>query len=475
MPVDEEEAMFRRMDEKKDGFKNAMFQLDKIWAETYKNLDQLIARDRPDFIFTDAMDIAGNDMAAKWKIPVASNHAQLPKHVAPAKHTPGIPGLQQKYISSEHATLRERIYEELWSLKFMWSLKDLIIANGKMRKSHGVAPNKPQKHADHLMLVNSCFGIELPKDLPPLVVPCGPILSDEYSPMGELEPFFNEHKKVMFVAFGSRCNLPHWRAKRLIKGMHNAMRSGYIDGVVWGLRVDKVSLGNSNGDGKDEEDHGTSPFSYNSILQNQNPHWKIIPWTPQRAILDHPSTALFISHCGGSSTMEAIYHGVPVISMGIFGDQKANSKRLKLAGVGLELNKDAFTANELCEKIGTITQDLDGSFGRNVLRMQRIAKLESKRKHLAADMIEEVLFDHELRFEHIPDNEKGVSKNFHGYGRSLRPMFLETAPARMSFVKANNLDMWLVFILAFVVVVYCLIFTTRAIGWASGALYRAVV
>lgn len=61
--------------------------------------------------------------------------------------------------------------------------------------------------------------------------------------------------------------------------------------------------------------------------------------------------------------------------------------------------------------------------------MKRIARVASRRKEVAAGIVEEVIFDHELR---------SVG------GRALRPMHLQTADMRMPVWKARNWDLWLV-------------------------------
>lgn len=49
-------------------------------------------------------------------------------------------------------------------------------------------------------------------------------------------------------------------------------------------------------------------------------------WAPQLLILNHPSTGIFVSHCGWNSTVEAIVRGVPILAWPIRGDQYYNAK-----------------------------------------------------------------------------------------------------------------------------------------------------
>ncbi len=72
--------------------------------------------------------------------------------------------------------------------------------------------------------------------------------------------------------------------------------------------------------------------------------------------------------------MEAAHHGVPVVAMPVYGDQLANGKRLEAAGVGINMDRKNFTAEELSTNIQTLVHDKQGSFARNVLRLQRAAR-----------------------------------------------------------------------------------------------------
>jgi hypothetical protein len=46
----------------------------------------------------------------------------------------------------------------------------------------------------------------------------------------------------------------------------------------------------------------------------------------------------------------------------------------------------------------TIIEDKSGDYARNCLRLKRIAGIAARRKYMGADLIEEVMYDNELRF-----------------------------------------------------------------------------
>ncbi|XP_068654669.1 gallate 1-beta-glucosyltransferase 84A24-like [Aristolochia californica] len=66
----------------------------------------------------------------------------------------------------------------------------------------------------------------------------------------------------------------------------------------------------------------------------------VVPWSPQEAVLSHPSVACFMTHCGWNSTMESLSSGVPVIAVPQWGDQTTDAKFLvDVYGVGVQLGK----------------------------------------------------------------------------------------------------------------------------------------
>lgn len=52
----------------------------------------------------------------------------------------------------------------------------------------------------------------------------------------------------------------------------------------------------------------------------------VVPWTDQLRVLCHPSVGGFFTHCGMNSTLEALYAGVPMLTLPITFDQPFNSR-----------------------------------------------------------------------------------------------------------------------------------------------------
>ncbi|KAK3354413.1 hypothetical protein B0H65DRAFT_504503 [Neurospora tetraspora] len=232
----------------------------------------------------------------------------------------------------------KKFYDSWWPetylVRYAPQLLHLFLWTRSMRKQAGVHSMPALKpKPDNLVLVNSFWGLEPAKDVPPLLQPVGPLLSDSYAPLDDTtDKFLNTKTSVVYVAFGTHVILTPEKVDRLIRGLCCALEQGSIDGIIWALRA---LLEGS----KDQ-------YTVGHLLANQHPSWLILEYAPQRAVLDHPSTTLF-----------ALFHGVPMVSMPFYGDQIQHNLRLVAAGVAKGVDKDTFTPAQLASIISAMILD----------------------------------------------------------------------------------------------------------------------
>ena len=76
-----------------------------------------------------------------------------------------------------------------------------------------------------------------------------------------------------------------------------------------------------------------------SLVEDAPANVLIVPWFPQHDLLAHSKTVVFVTHCGMTGVLEAVYHGVPMLALPIFGDQPDNAARLVERGLALRLDR----------------------------------------------------------------------------------------------------------------------------------------
>ncbi|CAL8102801.1 unnamed protein product [Orchesella dallaii] len=80
-------------------------------------------------------------------------------------------------------------------------------------------------------------------------------------------------------------------------------------------------------------------------------------WFPQLKLLVHPRIQGFITQSGRPSTMEALYHGVPMIAFPVIGDQDATADRVNVMGGNTALEIRTLNAQELKEAVQKMVYD----------------------------------------------------------------------------------------------------------------------
>jgi glucuronosyltransferase len=66
-------------------------------------------------------------------------------------------------------------------------------------------------------------------------------------------------------------------------------------------------------------------------------------WLPQQSILAHPKSRCFVTHGGISGHQEAIYFGVPTITLPLFLDQRKIARKSEYLGLGVSMRLSNLT------------------------------------------------------------------------------------------------------------------------------------
>ncbi|XP_065157276.1 UDP-glycosyltransferase UGT5-like [Atheta coriaria] len=98
-------------------------------------------------------------------------------------------------------------------------------------------------------------------------------------------------------------------------------------------------------------------YKFEKDLPNKPKNVHTAKWLPQRPILRHPNIKMFITHGGLGGTVEAIYGGIPMICMPIFGDQAKNCAESTQKGYALTLALAEVTEEKLTNAINEIANN----------------------------------------------------------------------------------------------------------------------
>ncbi|XP_065219014.1 UDP-glycosyltransferase UGT5-like isoform X17 [Planococcus citri] len=182
-----------------------------------------------------------------------------------------------------------------------------------------------------LLFLNCHFSYHWPKPLVPNIIEVGGLNIKPSKPLPEnIEKFINESKHgVVYFCMGS-----------LLRGetFPPEKREAFLYAFS---KIPQRVLWKWEGD----------------VLPGKSDNIMISKWMPQRDILAHPNVKLFISHGGLLGTSEAVYEGVPVLGIPIFGDQRTNIKSLEANGAGELLDYNEISKEVVLEKIQRLLND----------------------------------------------------------------------------------------------------------------------
>ncbi|XP_069599868.1 2-hydroxyacylsphingosine 1-beta-galactosyltransferase isoform X2 [Ranitomeya imitator] len=88
--------------------------------------------------------------------------------------------------------------------------------------------------------------------------------------------------------------------------------------------------------------------------RNLGNNTKLVEWLPQNDLLGHPKIKTFLSHGGLNGIFEAMYHGVPVVGIPLFGDHYDTMTRVQAKGMGICLDWSRMTEDTLFESLSVV-------------------------------------------------------------------------------------------------------------------------
>ncbi|TYI74640.1 hypothetical protein E1A91_D07G215800v1 [Gossypium mustelinum] len=176
--------------------------------------------------------------------------------------------------------------------------------------------------------------------LPP-VYPVGPILIREGSSgvhqnYDSIMQWLDRQPRssVVFLCFGSMGSFGADEVKEIACALE---QSGHR--FLWSLRRPPEKVNGIMGHPTDYEN--VAEVLPEGFLDRTAEIGKVIGWAPQVAILGHPATGGFVSHCGWNSTLESVWFGVPMAAWPLYAEQQMNAFTLvKELGLAVEIKMD---------------------------------------------------------------------------------------------------------------------------------------
>ncbi|XP_029012753.1 2-hydroxyacylsphingosine 1-beta-galactosyltransferase [Betta splendens] len=237
-------------------------------------------------------------------------------------------------LLTDHMSLVQRISNTAVYLVQRFGVHYIALPKyDRIMKKHGVKPQVAMAdlvQGSRLWMLCTDMALEFPRPTLPHVVYIGGILTKPPSPLPqEFEAWVNDTAEDGFVvvSFGAGVKYLSQDIAHKLAGALARLRQR----VIWRFSgVPPSNLGNNT---------------------------KLVDWMPQNDLLGHPNTRAFLSHGGLNSIYEAMYHGVPVVGVPLFGDHYDTMTRVAAKGMGVMLHWKYMSEEDLYAALTRVIND----------------------------------------------------------------------------------------------------------------------
>ncbi|XP_055910229.1 UDP-glucosyltransferase 2-like [Eupeodes corollae] len=257
-----------------------------------------------------------------------------------------------------------------------------------------------------ISLVNSHPAINYVEPLPPNIIEVGGMQIKNSKPLPkDLDDFMNDKSKLgtILISLGTNMKSEDYTEEQ-IRTIVNTMKSLPNYSFLW-------------------------KFDAKYLRKEKLPENAIVrQFFPQSDILAHPKIKAFVTHCGGLSTQEAIWRGVPMVGVPLFFDQHRNLRNAMTVGVAEKLDFFTMTTESLRKTILKVLEDP---------QMQANIKAASVN----------------FRDRPMPPLETAVWWVEYML-RNPKPTHLKSPAAKLNIFQANSLDCLLFILVVLLLVIY---------------------
>ncbi|KAI8887025.1 glycosyltransferase family 1 protein [Backusella circina FSU 941] len=396
----------------------------KQYIRLFQETQDLIRERKVDLVIADAFALASADAAIDMKIPVALTSTFTT-----------YPDSNQEYVNNNiysfrmatinHESIYNRLYNRLYVPYAIWKTSRQLKNVMDFQRKLGFEPSmdtNAKRYSKVTKIVNNAFGLETSREMSQLVNMVGPILRTNYPNMDEkTATFLSQHNRTIYVAFGQHTVPSEEDVHLILYNLLKLKEEGYINGIIW-ARLDpnvlpqKLEIATKN-----------SKFTISKSDLLNSPEFLILKWAPQYAILQHPSTVLFVGHGGIGSIHESLYSRVPLFIYSFFADQPYNGHMIQKLGVGEQIDtiQMKFTKQNykiMYERLQTVLLDRDGGIAKAVDKFSNYLQIKSQNSiQRGADILEECVF----------------ASNDQGYLGHLQDIKYE-----INWIKRNSIDLY---------------------------------